>query len=140
MFALFRNKLHAQYRLTPKKYICYIIYVPQDFMAKVGRTCRLQYRLNNLRTGIYRPHEVFVIHCRSGHESLTLERFFKKELKQRHVVGEWYEKVTPSDIQSLLINDFGHLLLVPHEAGSKEIPDSHKSNLSNELRYDIYLS
>lgn len=138
MFALFRNKLHAQYRLTPKKYICYIIYVPQDSVCKIGRTCRLQYRLNNLRTGIYREHEVFVIHCRSGYESLTLERHFHKTLKGKHLMREWFEDVTPRDIQSLLVMpDYGHLLLVPHEAGSDEIPDT--SRQPDELRYDIFL-
>lgn len=138
----FKSKLHALYRLTPKKYICYIIYVEQDSMTKVGRTCRLQYRLNNLRTGFYRKHEVYVIHCRSGHESLLLERYFKKELKQRHVIGEWHANVTPEDVQSLLVGDFGHLLLEPHEANTDHIPESYTiyTSVDKPPRYDIYLS
>lgn len=140
VYMFFKSKLHALYRLTPKRYICYIIYVADDSVCKIGRTCRLQYRLNNLRTGIYRKHEVFVIHCQSAHESLMLERFLKRQLKPRHVVGEWHSSTCPEDIQALLVNDFGHLLLEPYEANTDEIPHVHNRKPEEKKTFDIFLS
>jgi hypothetical protein len=133
-----RERLVLKYALTPKKHHCYLIYIPQDGVCKIGRTSRLHWRLNNLRTALYRPHEVYVIHCQTPHESLMLERYFKKQLSSKHIVGEWYRQVTPNEIQGLLVMpDYGHLLLVPHEGTSKaDIPKAQNERLMN---FDIRL-
>lgn len=145
MLSTVRERMLLRYRLTPKKHHCYLIYIPQDAVCKIGRTSRLQWRLNNLRTALYRPHEVYVIHCHTPQESLMLERYFKKQLVSKHVIGEWYRHVKPSDIQSLLVMpDYGHLLLVPHDttsatsttSTSTDIPKAENERLMN---FDVRL-
>lgn len=110
-----RDKLRFLYALKRKDHCVYLVHVPEDQVTKVGRSCHLTHRLKNLRAGIYRDHEVYVIRCASSKESLELEKFLHMALRANHVKGEWYNTVTPEQVQSMLIMpNYGHLLLEPY--------------------------
>lgn len=119
------NRRRIQYRLTRKDHYVYLVHIPQDGVAKIGRTCRLKHRLHNLRQSLYRSHAVYVIACSCANESLRLEKYIMSKLP-RKITGEWFSEATPADVQSLLINEWGHLLLVPYDAPNEtEIPKAN---------------
>lgn len=113
-----RERYLQKYRSAPKEYFCYLLVIPSDDVAKVGRTCRLSYRMRNLFAAIYRQHELYLIQCETSHESLKLEKYLKKKLSHKNIRGEWFASVKPECVQSLLIDDFGHLLLINKEPES----------------------
>jgi hypothetical protein len=121
-----RERYLQKYRSAPKEYFCYLLLIPSDDVAKVGRTCRLSYRMRNLFAAIYRQHELYLIQCETSQESLKLEKHIKKKLQHKHIRGEWFHTTRPADVQSLLVDDFGHLLLINKE--SVEPPPVAKVN------------
>lgn len=104
----------SYYRSLPKEHFVYLIHIPDDAVGKLGRTCRLPYRLRNLSAALYKPYSLYLIRCTDGAESLKLERHMRSTLKHRHVKGEWHQ-TTPQEVESLLIEDFRHLSLEPDE-------------------------
>ncbi len=79
-----------EYRAAPKAHIIYCLVIPEDNILKIGRTSRLSFRIRNLRASIYKDHEFHLIHCADADESLGLDRFLKKALKPKHVIGEFF--------------------------------------------------
>jgi hypothetical protein len=121
-----RERYLQKYRSSPKRFYCYLLVIPTDGVAKAGRTCRLSYRMRNLSAAIYRDHELYLIECGTSQESLKLEKYLKTQLKHKHIRGEWFHTTRPTDVQSLLVGEFGHLLLVPHKA--EAAPPASKPN------------
>ena len=98
------------YRAARKEYVIYLLHVPSDSILKVGRTGRMAFRARNLRAGLYKPHTIHVIRCSSAEESLELDRFLKKALSVKHVIGEWFS-TSPEHVLDVLDKSlaFNHL-------------------------------
>lgn len=126
------------YRSRPKVYHVYFIHVPEDGTTKVGRSCRLFYRLKNLRQSIYKEHTIHVVTCTDGKESGSLETHLKKVLIDHHISGEWF-RVGLDKINELITRIHPHLLFTPLE---EEQPPLYKKTelLVLEPNYDIAIS
>jgi hypothetical protein len=74
--------------------------------------------MRNLSAAIYRDHKLYLIECTSGQESLKLEKHLKNKLKPKNIRGEWFASIRPECVQSLLVDDFAHLLLTSSEPES----------------------
>lgn len=92
--------------------------------------------MRNLLAAIYREHELYLIQCETSQESLKLEKYLKKELRHKHIRGEWFASVKPECVQSLLVGDFAHMLLVPHKADTYKIPESK----DKRVKFDVLLN
>jgi hypothetical protein len=92
--------------------------------------------MRNLFAAIYRQHELYLIQCETSQESLKLEKYLKKKLSPRNIRGEWFASVKPECVQSLLVDDFGHLLLINRE--TVEPPPVSKVNAP--LDFNIQLN
>jgi hypothetical protein len=114
------------YRNKPKQHIAYFIFIHEDNVCKVGRTCRPLYRFRNLRQSLYKDHTIYSIHCINKDESADVERHMKKVLLSYLIAGEWY-KVSINKISEIIDRTYPHLTIAPyHEAQPplyRKVPD-----------------
>jgi len=87
-----REKYKQKYKESMASY-CYIIKIDGKDIYKVGKTCRLKYRLINLNQAIYDNWDIYhLISCENNESALAIERRLISQLKDYRLNGkrEWF--------------------------------------------------